>query len=367
MRILAGVLTLALGAAPAAAAEKTKLAVLDLAGKGVEANLAGNLTDIVTVSLNQLGVFDVLSRADILQMLALEQQKQMLGCDDTSCLAEIGGALGVGLLVSGSIGKVGSSFIINLALTDTRAVKVLAREQRQVKSEDDLTAQLEAATRFLVRGLLEGRQGELILKASETGAEVEVDGRIVGVTPLGRQTLAGGPHTLKVHKKGFVSWAHDIDIQSDQPLVVDAAMVPSVEFIDEYDSSAFRWRLAAYLAGGVGVALLAGGVAGYAYNSGEIKKYEDDLAADNCQANAPIAPTVDCSVYGTRKSSIESLDQAMVGLMVGGGVAAAAGVVLFLYGPEPGVYDQYKSSASVGAVTVLPTAHGAVASALLRF
>ena len=40
--------------------------------------------------------------------------KQVMGCGDDSCLAELGGALGVPYLVSPSLGKLGSVFVINL-------------------------------------------------------------------------------------------------------------------------------------------------------------------------------------------------------------------------------------------------------------
>src|SRR5687768_16999194 len=94
------------------AAERPKIAVIELTDKGVGKDLAENLTDVVTVALGRLGVFDVLSRADIERMLQFEQQRQAIGCEsDMQCLAEIGGALGVALLVSGSVGKVGSSYV----------------------------------------------------------------------------------------------------------------------------------------------------------------------------------------------------------------------------------------------------------------
>ncbi len=124
--VLRPALCLALGtvvwsvAAPARADDRIALAVLDLRDKGAGADLAGNLTDIVTASLAKLGVFTVLSRADIQKMIELEASKQMMGCDDAACLAEIGGALGVGLLVSGSIGRVGDELILNLTLTNSR-------------------------------------------------------------------------------------------------------------------------------------------------------------------------------------------------------------------------------------------------------
>jgi TolB-like protein len=134
-----------LATSPLQAAEKTALAVLSLQDKGAGKELVLNLTDVVTGALSELGVFQVLSRADIQQMVEFEQSKQLLGCDsDTSCLAELGGALGVALLVNGSVGKVGNTYIVNLTLTDASAAKVLAREQRQVQSEAELTSELQS-------------------------------------------------------------------------------------------------------------------------------------------------------------------------------------------------------------------------------
>ena len=76
--------------------------MLDLEAKGVEKSTAETLTDIVTVSLKKLGgVFDVISRSDIQQMLNFEESKQLVGCtSNSSCLAEIGGALGVARVVT---------------------------------------------------------------------------------------------------------------------------------------------------------------------------------------------------------------------------------------------------------------------------
>ena len=42
---------------------------------------------------------------------------------DTSCLVEIGGALGVDYLVSGSVGKLGDAFVIILKLMDVHEAK----------------------------------------------------------------------------------------------------------------------------------------------------------------------------------------------------------------------------------------------------
>jgi hypothetical protein len=47
-----------------------------------------------------------------MQMLALEQAKQSVGCgSDMACLAEIGGALGADYLITGSVLLVGDTYL----------------------------------------------------------------------------------------------------------------------------------------------------------------------------------------------------------------------------------------------------------------
>ncbi len=365
-------------ASPAAAKERTKLAVLDLDDKGVGAATTQSLTDVVTVALNELGVFDVLSRADIQQMLAFEQGKQMLGCEsDTSCLAEIGGALGVALLVHGSIGKVGSTFMVNLALTSSSTAKVLAREQRQIALANELPTQVKAAARFLVRDLLQKELGYLVLQASESGADVEVDGRIVGVTPLARQNLSGGPHTLRVSKKGFVSFARDIDVVKDSASLVDAQLVPSLEFIADYDGRATTWRRLAYISGGLGLAGLAFGAGGWMWNGGRADDYEVRLAAAGCAAGSASSQSSagkDCSAFVSERASLRRMD--VIAQAAGFTSVALLGVAAYLVieGPTPGLYDRYKPAEAMVergatamervALGVAPTGRGGWVAAL---
>ncbi len=370
MRHLAAVLSIVALASPARAAdERIKLAVLDIADKGVGPALVQNLTDVITVTLGSLGVFDVLSRADMQQMVEFEQEKQMIGCtSDTSCLAELGGALGVALLISGSLGKVGQSYIINLALTDTRTVKVMAREQREVVGEDKLTSEVQGAVRFLVRDLLMRKQGELILKVSESGADVEIDGKLVGVSPLGRQTLAGGPHTVRVSRKGFISWARDVEISNEQPTVLEASLVPSLEFIEAYDARAGTWRGGAYLAGGVGLAGVLFGGFGYFYTRKQADEFNQEAEAKGCRAGSG-APEVDCEAeFGAERRSIATFGtiSAISGAL--GVLALGAGIYLFSEGPTPGLYDSYKVEASPKVVVApLPKGDGVVAAVSTRF
>ena len=79
-----------------ASAEKPGLAALDIkASHGVPPELAQLMGEILLSELKSSGQFgSVLGSSDMQAMLDLEQQKTVLGCDEDSCLAQLGGALG---------------------------------------------------------------------------------------------------------------------------------------------------------------------------------------------------------------------------------------------------------------------------------
>ena len=356
--------------AVAGAAERQKLAVLDLEAKGADKATVETLTDIVTVALKKLGVFDVISRADIQQMLNFEESKQLVGCTaSSSCLAEIGGALGVARVVSGSLGKVGTKYVLTLNLLDTKTAKVIERESRQADSEDGLVSMAENSARYLVRALLEGKQGDLILKVSENNAEVEIDGKLVGLSPVARMKMASGPHTVRVSKKGFVSFARDVTVDEREPMIIDASLIPSAEFINDYDKVANGVRIGAYLAAGLGAAMLATGIGlRVGYNDPRARAVEariDDFNKGVVEQTTDNEKSVNQAI-----DSVEQIDALCLGLMISGSVVAVAGVVMFFAGPKPGIYDAYRT-VSVGDAKVsfdlAPYKDGMFGSAMMKW
>lgn len=370
--LFSSLLLVALAAAPAQAAkgDKNKLAVLDLEAKGVDKSTTETLTEIVTVSLKQLGVFDVISRSDIQQMLNFEESKQLVGCtSNSSCIAEIGGALGVARVVSGSVGKLGSSYVISLSLLDTKSSRVLERESRTVTgSMDQLVEAARAAAKYLVRGLLEGKQGDLLVKVSELNSEIEVDGKLVGVSPMPRMKMASGPHKVVVSKTGFVSFARDVVVDEKEPLVLDATLIPSMDFISNYDSKANAMRIAAYVTAGVGVGMITAAlVTWFAYNDPRNTKHNAEKKAID-DAGGPDQATFDR--INRQADGIRSTYVVAQIVGIAGAVAVATGVVLFVVGPKPGIYDEYKT-VTVGdakvTMDVTPLPNGGYAAATVTF
>jgi len=118
---------------------------------GVSAGSAKLLTNIVTARVGAMGRFEVISSTEVSAMLGLEKQKLLLGCTDSGCLSEIGGALGVDYLLSGQVGKIGSRFSLILSLADVRKARIVGRQSPLCEASEDVlvdTAQKAVAALF---------------------------------------------------------------------------------------------------------------------------------------------------------------------------------------------------------------------------
>jgi hypothetical protein len=93
-------------------------------------------------------------------------------------------------------------------------------------------AQLSAGDRDAVTHALDelsDLSGAISVASSEAGANVELDGTPLGVTPLSaakRVSLAS--HHVVVTKAGFEPFEKDVSVQSNQSVTVDAALAPEV-------------------------------------------------------------------------------------------------------------------------------------------
>ncbi|HSM92847.1 MAG TPA: hypothetical protein VLT47_08140 [Anaeromyxobacteraceae bacterium] len=157
---VAVLLALAASAHAAPPGGRVRAAVTDIKSvQGVAPGTATILTDIVVSEVARSG-FGVVSQSDIDAMLGFEKKKQMLGCsEETSCLAEIGGALGVDYLFTGQVGKIGSRFRLSLLVVDAKKASVVARAAQFTDAdEDDLARTAEEMVGKLTRELWALRQ-----------------------------------------------------------------------------------------------------------------------------------------------------------------------------------------------------------------
>ncbi len=112
------------------AADKPKLAVLDVQPVGVEADQAVALGEAITQQLSRRGFFEVISSSDIRTLLGVERQRQLLGCSDTNCTAELSGALGARFILQSTLTRLGDSLQLSLQMLDSNKAQTVARSVR---------------------------------------------------------------------------------------------------------------------------------------------------------------------------------------------------------------------------------------------
>ncbi len=140
----------------AVAAGQTKnlerLAVKTLQGKGVETEAVETLSEILCTQIGYHQKFDALCPADIVAMLQNSQVSALMGaCEDDSCTENLGNLLETPWVVSGSVGKVGEEYVINLTLMSTSGQQAKRRVVHTVGCKDDLVHGIREAADKLMK------------------------------------------------------------------------------------------------------------------------------------------------------------------------------------------------------------------------
>lgn len=102
------------------------------AAAGVPARLAAVVTSALTHHAARLPNVRVISYQEVHNTLSQEQVRQVAGCTDASCAAEIAGALNTDEIVLGSLGMAGDAYVLTLARVKARSAQVSGRALERV-------------------------------------------------------------------------------------------------------------------------------------------------------------------------------------------------------------------------------------------
>jgi hypothetical protein len=126
-------------------ATPVKVAAPGLSGVGVSPELLAFVNDHLGQQLTFEGL-EVFPPANISAVLGLERQKQLLGCGDASCMAELANALGVDALLIGSLARLDDIYQLDTRLVGATDGKAVALFSKRVSTDAALLdAMREAA------------------------------------------------------------------------------------------------------------------------------------------------------------------------------------------------------------------------------
>ena len=131
--------------AQAPVAEPIRLASVGFNQVRIKRDLAVSFEETFALRLAETGLVRVTTPRDVASILGVERQKQLLGCADaqTSCLAELAGALGAEGIITGEIALVGKVYQLTIKVLSPKDGRPLYQVLKRVKGEEEVLEELD--------------------------------------------------------------------------------------------------------------------------------------------------------------------------------------------------------------------------------
>jgi hypothetical protein len=188
------------------------LAIFRIDPLGVDAQIVGRLEGLLRIELGRLADATLPTPERIQKMLAANPELQ--NCTgEVGCLVRVGRNLGVDRVISGNVGGLAGSYVVNLKIVDVAAGKELQQIQEPISGDPD---QLIEAVRVAAYGLVapERLRGAVAVLADQPKADVFLDGKHVGKTPLPTlRALKVGVHVVRVSKGGYTDVIQRVQVR----------------------------------------------------------------------------------------------------------------------------------------------------------
>jgi TolB-like protein len=249
-----------------------RIAVTGFDALGLDAERVARLESLFRMELDRLSRHPIPSARTV--KTTIQSSRELRRCSgENSCLARIGQALGVDVVVSGSVAALGDSYILNIKVVSASAGTELQRlttEPLRGNPDELIEAMRVAAYRLLAPEQL---LGSISVLSDLVGARVLLDGKEVGATPLPRPIykLALGEHELRVEARGYVPFVEKVEVRFQKTTRVVVRLATREGAAGGAGGSLVRkraaptpWYTSTWFYVGVGVAAgVVGGIVGY--------------------------------------------------------------------------------------------------------
>jgi hypothetical protein len=250
-----------------------RIAVWRIDALGIQPELVARLETLFRMELDRLATRPLPTRLQIDKVIGAGALASCSG--DDRCLAEIGKKVGVDVMVAGSVAALGDSYILNIKAVDVQSAKQIRRIATDPLrgSPDELIEAIRvAAYRLLAPDQL---HGSVVVLTDLVGADVSLDGKAVGKTPLPGPLakLPIGTHTLRVEAPGYVAFEDKVEVRFQKSTRVVVRLVTRdqptgtagpVRTRDVVGEAPHHWYTSPWMYVAVGAgAILVGGIVGH--------------------------------------------------------------------------------------------------------
>jgi len=175
--------------------------------------------------------FEVLSEDDVQNKL-VGPQLALASCRDASCFPAMASALSASYLIGAKVSENNKTYVVTMDIINGRTGAVLAgnRERCETCGVEEAGEKMGLAASALRERLetVARAPARFVVRSRPTSATVEIDGKIVGVTPLDVE-LAGGAHHLRLLMRGYDTLERTLTAVGgvDEGMDLDLVAIPS--------------------------------------------------------------------------------------------------------------------------------------------
>ncbi len=182
------------------AAAPVQLASLELTASNAPPETARSLSNTLASRMSDTGLVRVTTPADIAAALGVERQRQLLGCNESTCLAELAGALGARGIVTGELARIGEVFQLTVRVLDSGTVAPIFSVIERRQSLEALLIAVDQVASDAARSCARhfGTVARRLNVGPVVGLSVGAAGLAVAGVLLG---LAGADHAALVSKR----------------------------------------------------------------------------------------------------------------------------------------------------------------------
>ena len=180
------------------------------------------IESLVVSSTRELGGL-VTSPAEVRGILAEARRPDLRACQgDATCLSALGKLVGATTIVIGEVGAIGDGLVVYLGAFDVaNGVRV---GSTSATLTGDPAARTRAVREAVTRLLAPARHtGRLSVRTPRAGAQVYVDGSLLGATPFDAR-ISAGTHALRVTHPATRDLVRFVDVPFDQTTTVEASL-----------------------------------------------------------------------------------------------------------------------------------------------
>lgn len=159
----------ALATAPPA---RQRILVLETRADAAYLDTVRAFGDLMATLLEQRTDAEVIPSSSIKDRLSVAADKASAGCDDTTCMTEIAGAMDARYVVASRASQVGGRWLMRVELFDSQDLKVIAQSTAMADSVEGLAAQAELLADDLVARapvIARGHGGSNVVAGGTTG------------------------------------------------------------------------------------------------------------------------------------------------------------------------------------------------------